>query len=126
MRSTIMSVIIFFSLLCFVYFANNSLIELCDTISDRTEEIELLISNKEWEKAYSSTNEIIDLIDKNQMVSSIYINHNDFDNLMDEAVELSLYTSCRDYTESIIAVNSLKNFAKNIKHLHNPNIENIF
>ncbi|MBD7910293.1 DUF4363 family protein [Clostridium cibarium] len=126
MRSTIMSVIIFFSLLCFVYFANNSLIELCDTISNRTEEIELLISNKEWEKAYSSTNEIIDLIDKNQMVSSIYINHNDFDNLMDEAVELSLYTSCRDYTESIIAVNSLKNFAKNIKHLHNPNIENIF
>jgi hypothetical protein len=126
MKSTILSIIIFISLLCFVFFANNSLIKLCDTISDSSEEIELLVNDKEWDKAYSSTSEIIDLIDKNQLLSSVYINHSDFDNLMDEAVELSLYIDCRDHTESIIAVNSLKNFAKNIKHLHNPNIENIF
>ncbi|MDS0528215.1 DUF4363 family protein [Clostridium sp. SHJSY1] len=126
MKSTLMSIFIFLALLCFVFFANNALIKLCDTISKSSEEIEALINNKDWERAYSQTDEIINLIDENQLLSSVYINHTELDNLMDEAVELSLYIDCRDHTESVIAVNSLKNFAKNIKHLHNPNIENIF
>jgi hypothetical protein len=126
MKSTLISISIFVSLLCFVFFANNSLNKLCDTITESSEEIEELLTNKEWDKAYSYTDEVISLIEENQLLSSVYVNHNDFDNLMDEAVELSLYVGCRDYTESIVAVNSLKNFAKNIKHLHEPNIENIF
>lgn len=126
MKSTLASIFIFLALLCFVFFANNSLIKLCDKITEGTEEIAELINNRDWDKAHSQTDEIINLIDDNQLLSSVYMNHTEFDNLMDEAVELSLYIDCQDHTESVIAVNSLKNFAKNIKHLHNPNIENIF
>ena len=111
MKNTLPPIIIFLCLIFFVYFANSSLIALCDNLTESTNE---------------KAEDIVNLIDEKTVITAVYINHSDFDNLMDEAHELCLYTKCEDYMESLIAVNSLKEFAKNIKHLHETNIENIF
>ena len=126
MKNTLAAIAMFLCLIFFVSFANASLIELCDTISESTDEIEELIENRDFETAQLKAQDIINLIDEKTIITAVYINHNDFDDLMDEAIELSLYTKCENYMESLIAVNSLKEFAKNIKHLHKTAIENIF
>lgn len=126
MKSLITTLLIFASLLSFVYYANNTLIELCDNITENSITIEELIKENNWSEARDNTQYILNLIDKKTVISSVYINHSDFDDLTDEAIELSIYIDCEDSTESLIAVNSLKNFAKNIKHLHQTHIENIF
>ncbi len=126
MKSLITTLLIFASLLGFVYYANNTLIELCDNITENSINIEELIKENNWSEAKDNTQYILNLIEKKTVISSVYINHSDFDDLTDEAIELSIYIDCEDSTESLIAVNSLKNFAKNIKHLHQTHIENIF
>ena len=126
MKSLITTLLIFASLLGFVYYANNTLIELCDNITENSITIEELIKENNWSEAKDNTQYILNLIEKKTVISSVYINHSDFDDLTDEAIELSIYIDCEDSTESLIAVNSLKNFAKNIKHLHQTHIENIF
>ena len=126
MKSLITTLFIFASLLGFVYYANNTLIELCDNITENSINIEELIKENNWSEAKDNTQYILNLIEKKTVISSVYINHSDFDDLTDEAIELSIYIDCEDSTESLIAVNSLKNFAKNIKHLHQTHIENIF
>jgi hypothetical protein len=68
----------------------------------------------------------MELIEENGLLTSVYIDHNDFDNLQDEALQLSIYTSCKDTTESLISVGTLKNSAFNLTSLHKTNIKNIF
>lgn len=126
MKNTLAAIAIFLCVLFFVSFANSSLISLCDTLIESTSEIEELLENRDFETAQSKAENILELIDEKKVITAVYINHSDFDNLIDESLELALYTKCEDYMESLIAVNSLSEFARNIKHLHETNIENIF
>ena len=126
MRNTIISILIFFGLLAFVYYADNSLQRLCYDISSSSEEIEFLISSDNWDAAYSKTIDVINEIKANDMITSIYLNHTDFDNLLNEAIKLSLYVRSEDSTESNVSVNLLKSSADIIFNLHKANIQNIF
>lgn len=126
MRNTIISILIFFGLLAFVYYADNSLQKLCYDISSSSEEIEFLISNDNWDAAYSKTIDVINEIKANDMVTSIYLNHTDFDNLLNEAIKLSLYVRSEDSVESNVSVHLLRSSADIIFNLHKANIQNIF
>ena len=56
----------------------------------------------------------------------MYLNHHDFDEILDESIELSLYVYGKEKTDSLIAISTLKNSAHNIQKLHKPTFENIF
>ncbi|MGG7178024.1 DUF4363 family protein [Clostridium paraputrificum] len=126
MRNTIISVVIFISLLGFVTYVNNSLMTLCDSIYIESEKIEALIDNSQWEDAYLITVDLIDNIKERDFIASVYLNHCDFDNLLNEALKLSLYVKSNDISESHVSVHLLKYSADNVKSLHKPTIENIF
>ena len=126
MRRSLIPIAIFFCLLIFMYFANSSLINLCDYLIESSEEIELFIENEDYESCKNKIEEILSFLDDKTMITAVYINHADFDNFLEETNELYVYTKCEDYTDSLIAANSLKELAKNIKHLHDVSIENIF
>ena len=51
MRNTIISVIAFLGLLGFVFYANNSLNELCHSIIESNDEIRVYIESKDWDNA---------------------------------------------------------------------------
>ena len=126
MRNTLIAIIIFSSLLGFVYYANYALLNLCEDVITSSDEIEILIEEGNFEEAHKNSNILMDLIEENGLLTSVYIDHNDFDNLQDEALQLSIYTSCKDTTESLISVGTLKNSAINLTSLHKTNIKNIF
>jgi len=126
MRNTLIAIIIFSSLLGFVYYANYTLLNLCEDVITGSEEIEVLIQEGNFEEAHKNSTILMELIEENGLLTSVYIDHNDFDNLQDEALQLSIYTSCKDTTESLISVGTLKNSAINLTALHKTNIKNIF
>ncbi|MBE6049069.1 MAG: DUF4363 family protein [Clostridium sp.] len=126
MRNNIIAISLFLALLIFVYFSNKSLINLCDSLIEGSNQIEILLDEKDFESAQNKSQEMIKLINDKAVITAIYINHADFDCFFEEASELYIYTKCKDYTESLVAVNSLKELANNIKHLLSPTIENIF
>lgn len=116
----------FLSLLGFVAYANSSLNKLCTTIKKDTKEIYFLIEKDNWDEAYSKSNDLIKNINDKNLILSIYLNHNDFDEILDEAIELSLYIHGKEKTDTLIALSTLKNSSSNIQRLHKPTFENIF
>ena len=125
MRNTIISIIIFFALLCFVSYADNSLQDLCYNISITSDEIEYLISEEHWDDAYVQTVDLVNQIKDKNTIASIYLNHSDFELLVNEAVKLSLYVKLHDPIESNISVYILRNYANSSFRLNKTNIENI-
>ncbi len=126
MKRMFIPITIFFCLLIFIYFVNSSLINLCNYLIESSEEIEFLIEDKDYESCKNKIQEILTVLDDKTKITAVYINHTDFDNFLEETNELYLYIKCEDYTNSLIAANSLKELAKNIEHLHEVTIENIF
>ena len=126
MRNTLIAILIFSSLLGFVYYANYTLLNLCEDVITGSNEIEILIEEGNFEEAHKNSTILMELIEENGLLTSVYIDHNDFDNLQDESLQLSIYTSCSDTTESLISVGTLKNSALNLINLHKTSIRNIF
>lgn len=126
MKNTIISIILFLSVFSFVCYSHYRLDNLCNLIDKSCSEIEELINSNSLEAASVITDELLDKIKDNHLLSSMYLNHNDFDILSCEALKLSLYVECRNNDESRISLNLLKCYAENIKKLHKLNVENIF
>lgn len=126
MKNLLIALIIFCSLLGFVYYADYTLLKLCENITTSSDKIELSIEEGNWDEARENSNILMELIEENGLIVSVYINHNDFDNLQDEALQLSIYTSCKNNMESLVSVKTLKNSALNLISLHKTNIKNIF
>jgi hypothetical protein len=126
MKNTIISIILFLSVFSFVTYSHYRLDNLCNLIEKSCSEIEELINSNSLEAASVITNELLDNIKDNHLLSSMYLNHNDFDILSCEALKLSLYVECRNNDDSRISLNLLKCYAENIKKLHKLTVENIF
>lgn len=59
-------------------------------------------------------------------IASIYINHVDYDSILNEALKLSVYLENNDESESEASLHLLKYITKHMKELQVPNIKNIF
>ena len=125
MRNAILSILLFlFTMIC-VYFLNNSILNLCNDIKTQAEDIELKITDGELEEAYSKSLELLNSIEEKNLVTSIYLSHQEFDNLLNEAVKLSTYIIHEDVTEAHTSLHLLKHNTDHIKKLQMPTLENI-
>lgn len=126
MRNAILSVILFILTMICVYFLNNSIINLCDDIRMKTEAIELKITSGEMEDAYYDSLELLNSIQEKNVITSIYLSHQEFDNLLNEAVKLSTYLVHNDDTEAHASLHLVKHNSEHLKKLQLPTLENIF
>ena len=125
MKNAIISIILFITVMASVFFLNKSLINLCDSIEKKSEELEISLTNGDFETAYLQSLELLSLIEENNFITSVYVNHQDFDSLTDEAVKLSIYATYEDYAQSHASLHAMKYNAKHIKRLQIPTLENI-
>lgn len=126
MRNAALSILLFiFTMIC-VYFLNNSILNLCDSIKTQTEAIELKITDGELEDAYYESLELLDSIEKNNLITSLYLSHQEFDNLLNEAIKLSTYLIHNDETEAHASLHVVKYNSEHLKKLQLPSLENIF
>ncbi len=125
MKNAIISVVLFVSVMICVYFLNTSLIRLCDDIQYKSQEIEYNITNENFDAAYAQSLELLEAINNNNFITSLYVSHQSFDNLLDEAIRVSLYTMYEEAPDANSALHLLKYNAKHIKELQIPSFENI-
>lgn len=125
MRNALLSILIFiFTMFC-VYILNNSILALCDDIKLETETIELEITAGEYEEAYNKSLQLLTLIEEKNLLTSIYLSHQEFDNLLNEAVKLSTYLVHGDEIEAHASLHLLKHNTEHLKKLQIPSLENI-
>lgn len=126
MRNALLSLFLFIAVMIAVFFFNDSIINLCDNITDKGNEIAFCIMEDDLETSYYLSNELINLLESKYILTSVYLNHNDFDNLLNESLKLSIYILNDDRSEAMASLNLLKYNVKHIRNLQIPKIENIF
>jgi len=125
MKNAILSILLFlFTMIC-VWFLNNSILNLCNDVKMQAEDIELKITGGELEEAYSQSLQLLNCIEKKNFVTSIYLSHQEFDNLLNEAVKLSTYILHENETEAHTSLHLVKFNTDHIKKLQMPTLENI-
>ncbi|MDU4938819.1 MAG: DUF4363 family protein [Clostridium sp.] len=126
MRNTIISVIAFLGLLGFVFYANNSLNELCHDIIESNDEIRVYIESKDWDNAYLTALNVIEEIEESKSIAAVYVNHCEVDNILSEATRLCNYIKSENMTESLVSNEIVEKLAENIIDINVTNIQNIF
>ena len=125
MKTTYISTILFLCLILFISFADFKLQKLYNNISVESDNIEDLLNDYDWDLAYEKTTTLIENIKKESLLSSVYVNHVDFDNISNEAIKLCSYIQCEDISESHVSANILKSYAQIIKELNRFSLKNI-
>lgn len=126
MKNAIISIIVFFVLLIGIFFLNKSIINLCNSIEYKTEDIEVTLLNEDYDKAYDKSLDLLYYLQEGDFIASIYTNHQDFDSLRHEAIRLCLYISKNEIGEAYASLHFIKYSAQTIKHLQSVTLGNIF
>lgn len=126
MKNSLISILIFAILFCFLFYSDFKFKELCtETINDcQLLEYELSPENKESNFEYAMI--IFSRLDGEDAIPSIYINHIDYDVLLNEALKLTVYIEEDDISEAEASLHLLKFATQHIKDLQVPNLKNIF
>lgn len=125
MRNTIISIVLFLALFISIFFADKSLTSTCNKVATKCEEIEILLNNKDNDKAYTEAVDLLRLMEKESSISSMYVNHVDYDFLIVEVLRLSLYIKEKDYSESLASLHVLRYGARNMKEMQTPTLKNL-
>lgn len=125
MKNTIISFIIFFIVLGFVFIGNNNLNSLCDDSLRLSNEIEILINNNQWNEALEKSIALKKVMSSGFRKVSVYINHQDIDNLNTETVKLISVIEIRNLPSVLSCLDNIKCFSEYIKELQQINIINI-
>ncbi|WP_294394270.1 DUF4363 family protein [uncultured Clostridium sp.] len=126
MKNAIISVIIFFGLLIGVFFLNSSVVNLCDSIKYKADDMEIILLNEDYDTAYDKAVDLLYYLQDNDFIPSIYTNHQDFDAIRHEAARLCVYISKNDIGEAYASLHFIKYSSQTIKHLQAVNLSNIF
>lgn len=114
-----------FSLLASVLFFNNKLINVCDKVNDYSNKIENSLSKEDWKESYEESLKLSNLLEENYVSLSLYINHEQLDNLSKEILSLTQYIKAEDVSNSLSSVHIIKSYTKHIKDIQKVNIGNI-
>lgn len=125
MKYTLISTLLFILLLGFIGFMDYNFEKLCTTVTEQSNTIESQINTNDWVAAYESSLTLLKKIEDKKTLSSIYINHTDFDALNNEALRLSSYIESMNSSDSKASVTVLKSTTENIKNINKLNLKNI-
>ena len=126
MKNSIISYCIFIVLIAFLTYADINFNHLCTDIIDMCDEMEETLDTSSKEENFNNAMDIFNLIQTKGSLASIYINHVDYDVMLNEALKLTVYIEKDDESETEASLHLLKFSTEHMKKLQVPNIENIF
>lgn len=126
MKNSLFSIFLFILLLGFLTYTDISFKNLCTDVINMCDEMEKNISYSSKEKNFEDAMAIFNLIQDKGNIAAIYINHMDYDVMLNEALKLTIYIEKDDSSETEASLHLLKYSTEHMKKLQVPNIENIF
>lgn len=125
MKNTILSIGLFLILFICLFFADKSLDSTCNEIAIKCEEIEILINTEDYDKCYAEAVDLLRLMEKEGSTASMYVNHVDYDCLINESLKLAIYIKEEDYSEALASLHVLRYGARNMKDIQRTNLKNL-
>ena len=126
MKNSLISIFIFLVLISFLFYSDMKFKNLCtETIND-CEFLEYGLSSENKEESFQAAMIIFSRLHEQNIIPSIYINHLDYDVLLNEALKLTVYIEEDDMSEASASLHLLKFAAQHIKDLQVPDLKNIF
>ena len=126
MRNSLISICLFIILLLGIFYLNNGFIKICDNTEISINEIEELILNTEYDLAYEKSEELLSYIDDHDGIPTIYLDHTDYDSVINECLKLCIYLQERDISEAVASLHLVKYSVTHLKDLQTINLKNIF
>ena len=106
--------------------SNNKTQGFLKEIMETCENLEELINDENWETAYDVANKFHKKIDSKTSEISLYLNHQQVDDITHELYGLTQYIKEKEKADSLAGVHSIKHSAKVVKELQKFSLENIF
>ena len=126
MKNSLVSILLFVILVSFLFYADHNFKNLCSHIVDKCDLMEYEITPENKKENFEDAMEIFTTLKEKDKIPSIYINHVDYDTLLNEALKLSVYLEADNLEEAEASLHLLKFSAEHLRDLQNPTLNNIF
>lgn len=126
MKNSLISISLFIILIGFLFYADYSFKSLCSDIIQVCDVMEDNLGPENKDNNFEESMKLFDMIQEKDMIASIYINHMDYDVILNEALKLSVYIEKEDFCEADASLHILKYSAEHLKNIQVPNIKNLF
>lgn len=126
MKNIIVSIFIFFLLCLCLFLIDSNIVNVLTYISKTSTQIESLIEENNLEEAKVLSKELYDTLEIKDLLTSVYLNHSEYDILSDEATKVYIYLQENEIPDTLSALRILKNNAENLLELQKINLKNIF
>lgn len=126
MKNVIASFIIFMIMIFSILFSINYLENTCSYYKNIISSLETTIKNEEWDEAYKTTNILLEDWEKESKIVSIFINHEYVDGMHVELLRLTQYVNCKNKSDSLASVHSIKFLVDDIIDFEKLSLQNIF
>jgi len=126
MKNIFVSFILFIILMLLIILPPCYLNKICGSLTDKADNIELLVSNENWNDSYILSVQLLNSWQDYKKIFSIFVPHNEIDNLDMEMYKLSQYVKCRDEAESMASIHLIKFLVNHLSELNKVNFRNIF
>ena len=126
MKNSLFSIFLFVLLLGFLTYTDISFKNLCSDVIEMCDEMEESLNYSTKEENFENAMEIFNLIQDKGKIAAIYINHVDYDVMLNEALKLTVYIEKDDSSEEEASLHLLKYSTEHMKELQVPKMENIF
>ncbi|MDV3426302.1 MAG: DUF4363 family protein [Bacillota bacterium] len=126
MKNIFVPFILLIMLMLLIILPPRYLNKICGSLTDEADDIELLVSNEDWNDSYILSVQLLDSWQDNKKVFSIFAPHDEIDDIDMEIYKLSQYVKCRDKTESLASIHLIKFLVNHLNELNKVSIQNIF
>lgn len=126
MKNIIASFILFFILLTGIFFSVNYINKTCIDFQSLNNKLEYCINNNDWDKSYDLSIKFIDEWKLSYKYITLYMNHNDLDSINDETLKLTQYIKCKNKSDALAIIHSMKFTLNNIMNSEKITFINIF
>ncbi|MDP4144434.1 MAG: DUF4363 family protein [Bacillota bacterium] len=126
MRNIIASIVIFAVLITTIIISINYIDRTCLEFESMYIQLEHDVNTKSWDKAYSSSITLLNKWKKSSHTLSMFVNHQEIDNINNELWKLIPYTQDKNTDEALASIHVLKFYVEHIIQMENINLQNIF
>lgn len=126
MKNIVLSFVLFIALVCSLFYLNFKFIKICDVIIFESSEIESHINNDDIDLAYNTAVDLLEFLNDNNSIASLYLNHADYDVLINECLKVCIYLDNNELSEAQASVHLVNYSSKHLKEIQKISIKNIF
>ena len=126
MKNLLISVSIFLTMLIAIYFSTVYLSRICSDLMKTADTLEHQITNDKWKDAYDTSINLTSKWKNYCTKLSIFVDHEEIDNIDHELWTLTQYTKCENRDESLAGIHVIKFFLNHITNMEKITVQNIF